>query len=115
VEDITQLGISQGYFYYEVRYIDLMPGISVLFRNIPSILLYCDRNIYEIYVYMSGISHLSSAWPQMVLRKYITCADDPGPRDIRVGPSPGSHFMAPKNKSTLTTYRLEPCSTESVP
>ncbi len=70
-----------------------MPGISVLFSNIPSVLLSYDSNIYEIYVYMSGISHLSSAWPQMVLRKYIKCADDPGPRDIRVGPSPGSHFM----------------------
>ena len=72
--------ISQGHSYYSVQYIDLMPGISVLFSNIPSVLLSYDRNIYEIYVYMSGISHLSSAWPQMarVLRKYIKCADDPG-------------------------------------
>ena len=92
------MGISQGYSYYSVRYIDVMPGISVLFSNIPSVLLSYDSNIYEIYIFMSGISHLSSAWPQLVLRKYIKCADDPGPGlgDIRVGPRPGSHFMAPK-------------------
>jgi len=53
-------------------------------------------DLYRVYLTYQGISHLSSAWPQLVLRKYIKCADDSGPGDIRVGPRPGSHFMAPK-------------------